>query len=82
MMAMGAYNVKTEDGMDIDIGEFVSYPTYVNEWKQDCPNLKVSMPVEDIYNLCYTFAHHTKFLVPGPACCNDDNDNEDNEDNN
>jgi hypothetical protein len=32
-------------------------------WKRDYPDLKVSRPVEDICNLCYTFAHRHKFFA-------------------
>ncbi len=80
----GAFRIKKEDGSAIDIGEFVSYPTYFNKWKRDYPNLKVSRPVEDICNLCYTFAHRTKYFagmqrrsVGGHDDGDDEEDNDD-----
>ena len=63
MTPMGAFIITSEDGGDIDTGEFVPYPIYSNKWKRDYPNLKVSRPVEDICNLCYMFAHHHKFFA-------------------
>jgi hypothetical protein len=53
----GAFNISREDDGDIDYGEFVSYLTCYYKWRQDYPDLKVSRPVEDICNICYTFAH-------------------------
>ncbi len=61
--ATGALKIKKEDGSAINNGEFVSYPTYFKKWKRDYPNLKVSRLVEDICNLCYTFAHRTKYFA-------------------
>ncbi len=60
--ATGMFKIRKEDGSAVDTGEFVSFPTYHTKWKRDYPNLKVSRPVEDICNLCYTFAHHQKFF--------------------
>ena len=54
--ATGAFKIRKEDGSAVDTSEFVSFPTYHTKWKRDYPNLKVSRPVEDICNLCYTFA--------------------------
>ncbi len=57
-----AFKIRKEDGSAVDTGEFVSFPTYHTKWKRDYPNLKASRPVEDICNLCYTFAHRQKFF--------------------
>ena len=57
----------------------MSYPTYFNKWKRDYPNLKVSRPVEDICNLCYTFAHRTKYFVDVQRKCLRENDEDDDE---
>ena len=62
-MEMGAFKISRDDGDRIDNGEFVSYTTYFLKWKRDYPNLKVSRPVEDICNICYTFAHRHKLLA-------------------
>ncbi len=72
-------NSKKQDGSAINIGEFVLYPTYFNKWKRDYPNLKVSRPVDDICNLCYTFAHRTKYFVDAQRKCLRENDKEDDE---
>ena len=80
MMATGALKIKKEDGSAINNGEFLSYPTYFNKWKRDYPNLKVSRPVEDICNLCYTFAHRTKYFADVQRRCLHDNDEDDEED--
>ena len=60
--ATGAFKIRKEDGSAVNTGEFVSFPTYHTKWKRDYPNLKASRPVEDICNLCYTFAHRQKFF--------------------
>ena len=84
-----AFKIRKEDGSAVDTGEFVSFPTYHTKWKRDYPNLKVSRPVEDICNLCYTFAHRQKFFSDHMRRCggyaedtNDDDDDDDNEDQN
>lgn len=51
----GSFTISRDDGGDINSSEFVSYPEYFNKWKRDYPDLKVSRPMEDICNLCYTF---------------------------
>jgi hypothetical protein len=58
----GAFNISRDDGGDINNGEFVSYTTYYYKWRRDYPNLKVSRPVEDICNLCYTLRIATSSL--------------------
>ncbi len=78
--ATGTFRIKKEDGSAINIGEFVSYPTYFNKWKRDYPNLKVSRPVEDICNLCYTFVHWTKYFADVQRRCLHDKDEDDDED--
>ena len=83
--ATGSFKIRKEDGSAVDSGEFVSFPTYLSKWKRDYPNLKVSKPVEDICNLCYTYAHRQKFFSDHMTRCSgyadDDDDDEDNEDN-
>ncbi len=54
--------------------------TYFNKWKRDYPKLKVSRPVEDICNLCYTFAHRTKYFADVQRRCLHDNDEDNEED--
>ena len=83
-MATGTLKIKKQDGSEIDSGEFVSYPTYFNKWKRDYPNMKVSRPVEDICNMCYTFAHKTKYFADAQRKClrENDEDNDDKEDSN
>ncbi len=84
--ATGAFKIRKEDGSAVDTGEFVSFPTYHTKWKHDYPNLKVSRPIKDICNLCYTFAHCQKFFsnhmrrCGGYADTDYDNDDEDNND--
>jgi hypothetical protein len=84
--AMGGFKIRREDGSAVDTGEFVSFPTYHAKWKRDYPNLKVSRPVEDICNLCYTFAHRHKFFTDHMMRCgghgDDDDDDNNNEDDN
>ncbi len=54
-------------------------------WKRDYPDFKVSWPVEDICNLCYTFAHCHKFFADhttrrsGHGNDNDEQDEADND---
>jgi len=83
--ASSSFQIRKEDGSDVDTSEFVSFPTYLSKWKRDYPNLKVSKPVEDICNLCYTYAHRQKFFSDHMTRCSgyadDDDDDEDNEDN-
>jgi hypothetical protein len=53
-------------------------------WKRDYPDLKVSRPVEDICNLCYTFAHRHKFFADHTtkrSGCDNDNNVQDEADN-
>jgi hypothetical protein len=50
-------------GKEVDSGEFVSFPTYFYMWKRDFPNLKVSPPVEDIFQYCYAFANRHRYLA-------------------
>ncbi len=82
--ASGSFQIRKEDGSAVDTSEFVSFPTYLSKWKRDYLNLKVSKPVEDICNVCYTFAHRHKFFTDHMrTCCgfvNDDNNNEDDDD--
>ncbi len=82
--ATGGFKIRKEDGSAVDTGEFVSFPTYHTKWKRDYPNLKVSRPVEDICNLCYTFVHRNKFFTDHMMRCGgyDDTDNNDHEDDN
>ncbi len=60
----------------------MSYTTYYNKGKRDNPNLKVSRPIEDICNLCYSFAHCLKFFADHMMRCvglddgDDDNDDQ------
>jgi hypothetical protein len=78
----GAFIITWEDGGGIDTGEFVSYTIYFNKWKRDYPNLKVSRPVEDICNLCYTFTHRHKFFADHTmrrSSHEEDHDNDDEE---
>jgi hypothetical protein len=48
MTAMRAYIVMGGNGKELDAGEYCSFPTYFNLWKNDFPDLKVSPPV--VYN--------------------------------
>jgi hypothetical protein len=57
MTAMGPYIVMGEDGKEVDAGEYCSFPTYLNLWKRDFPDLKVSRLVEDICKYYYAFAN-------------------------
>ena len=77
--ATGAFKIRKEDGSAVDAGEFVSFPTYHSKWKRDYPKLKVSRPIKDICNMCYTFAHCQKFFLYHMRTCggNADNDNDD-----
>ena len=48
---MGGFVVTAEDeGQEVDPGAYVTFPTYLNLWKRDFKNLKVSRPSEDICN--------------------------------
>jgi hypothetical protein len=49
--------------MEVDAGEYCSFPTYFNLWKRDFLELKVSWPVEDICKDCYTFANRHRYLA-------------------
>jgi hypothetical protein len=61
-----------EDGKEVDAGEYCSFPTYFNLWKQDFLELKVSQPVKDIYKDCYAFANCHRYLANHTMGCNDD----------
>ncbi len=56
--AMGTFIVTGGGGKEVDAGEYCSFPTYINLWKHDFPDLMVSRPVEDICKDCYAFANH------------------------
>ena len=58
----GAIVVEGEGGKEIDLNEFVSFACYYAKWKKDFPQLKVSRPVEDICQYCYTFANQHRYL--------------------
>jgi hypothetical protein len=73
MKALG-YNVRTtamcglvvtaeEEGKEVDSGEYVTFPTYLNLWKRDFKDLKVSRPAEDICKDCYVFANRHMHLA-------------------
>ena len=60
----GGYVVTAEDeGQEVDPGAYVSFPTYINLWKRDFKNLKVSRPAEDICKDCYMFANRHRHLA-------------------
>ena len=87
--ALAAFQIRKEDGSAVDTSEFVSFPTYHSKWKRDYPKLKVSRPIKDICNMCYTFVHCHKFFTDHMRTCggfvnNDNNDknNDDDDDNN
>jgi hypothetical protein len=62
--AMGGFVVTAEDeGNEIDPGAYVTFPTYLNLWKRDFKNLKVSRPAEDICKDCYVFANRHRHLA-------------------
>jgi hypothetical protein len=62
--AMGGFVVTAEDkGKEVDPGEYVTFPTYLNLWKRDFKNLKVSRPAEDICKDCYVFANRHRHLA-------------------
>ncbi len=61
---MGAIIVEGEGGKVVNLGEYVSYPTYYYKWKRNFPNLKVSWLVEeDICRYCYAFANQHGYLA-------------------
>ena len=61
---LGGYVVTAEDeGMEVDPGAYVTFPTYLNLWKRDFKNLKVSRPAEDICKDCYMFANRHRHLA-------------------
>ncbi len=62
-MEMGAFIVTRGDGMEVDAGEYCSFPIYLILWKRDLPDLKVSQPVEDICKDCYAFATRHRYLA-------------------
>jgi len=60
----GGFVVTAEnEGQEVDPGGYVSFPTYVNLWKRDFKNLKVSRPSEDICKDCYVFANRHRHLA-------------------
>ncbi len=59
----GGIVVQAKEGKEADPGEYVSFPTYYNMWKQDFKNLKVSRPAEDICKDCYVFANRHRHLA-------------------
>ena len=62
--AMGGFVVTAEDeGKEVDPGAYVTFPTYLNLWKRDFKNLKVSRPAEDICKDCYVFANRHRHLA-------------------
>jgi hypothetical protein len=62
--AMGGFVVTAEDeGKEVDPGAYVTFPTYLNLWKRDFRNLKVSRPAEDICKDCYVFANRHRHLA-------------------
>ena len=62
--AMGGFVVTAEEGgKEVDPGEFVTFPTYLNLWKRDFKDLKVSRPAEDICKDCYVFANRHRHLA-------------------
>ncbi len=55
--AMGGFVVTADDEeKEVDPGAYVTFPTYLNLWKRDFKNLKISRPAEDICKDCYVFA--------------------------
>ncbi len=54
--------VEGEGGKKINSDDFVSFVCYYVKWKKDSPQLKVSQPVEDICQYCYTFANQHRYL--------------------
>jgi len=51
--AMGGFVVTADDeGQEVDPGAYVTFLTYLNLWKRDFKNLKVSRPAEDICKDC------------------------------
>jgi hypothetical protein len=61
---MGGFVVTADDeGQEVDPGAYVTFPTYLNLWKRDFKNLKVSRPAEDICKDCYVFANRHRHLA-------------------
>ncbi len=62
--AMGGFVVTADvKGKEVDPGAYVTFPAYLNLWKRDFKNLKVSRPAEDICKDCYVFANCHRHLA-------------------